>query len=588
MIRLIAAAIAVTALAASFASAGTDGLQDNLRSQISLAEAAYHERQYSQAAELLSNITSLNPSFESRDYLLVLEAKARYFAGELGRSGSLFERLIAEKGRFRYAATCYYFLGRISFDRQDYLQAAADFANALSRTKDQKLRDICFRNCMRLLTEYLPSAEQSAFLTAAFRSDRSLFREISYEAVRRSFDSGAYASAEAIMRYRYALDSEIDSRMERMREEIDHKRSAILSIALLAPLTGEYEAYGSQMAAAAEIAVSNAGESAVKLDIYDTHGSAVDAAQIARKVASEGVSVLIGPLTSQEAVGAAAYSDLMSVPIVLPAASEEGLTAISRMLFQLAPTPATMIGSVADAARSMFRVDSAVILAPNDDYGLNMSREFRAAAAEQGITIVGETLYPRGCKDFRRFILSMKRQMGASNPTQGDTNSVNNQWIGEDAPSRVDAIFLPANADELRLIVPQLRFYGVSARLLGSDEMAGSSPADLMSANSYDALFPSIGVLEQSDTSWARFKHLFKQAEGLDPIPVAGLTYDAIQLAIKAGKAGGFSGDGIARGWKSLGRVGGVSGYYEFSEANENRSVSVYFVRDGELKRVRK
>ncbi len=561
----------------------TSGAAD-LQSRIQSAESFYERSEYTRAAELFGELVALNPSYDRISHLRIMEAKSRYYAGELEPATQLFERLIADGKSSSSDPACHYFLGRIAFDRDDYPESAEHFVRAFDLTKDSELKNICYSNCLSLCIGYLSFSEQKSVLTASYQADQRLFRDLVYNTAKKYYEIGLHRQAERIVNIHSAFIGDGDSQIRNLENEISLGLSRSLDIALLVPLSGELAAYGRQMDAAAELAVITYGkpDTDIRIKSYDTHGNSIVAAQLSRDVTSSGVSAVIGPLTSQEAVGAAPYSDFWSVPMILPAASEKGLTSVSNRIFQLSPTPETMGRRLAEAAIDELGLDSVAILAPNDGYGRQITEGFKKIIGENDIEIFYEVYFPRGSSDYRRFMLSLKEAVlpDSFDPTifldeTGDTLET------EEIAVNIPTIFIPAFAEELEFIIPQLRFYRINTIILGGEDLGDPDIVSLKSMRYYPAMFISHSMFTDADTSWQRFRYLLEEENKMTATPVAGLTFDAVRMTIEAAELGGFSASGIARGWESLGRVNGVTGPFEFNEQNENIAVPVYIVLDG-------
>jgi branched-chain amino acid transport system substrate-binding protein len=556
----------------------------DLQSRIQSAEAFYERSEYTRAAELFGELVALNPSYGRISHLLIMEAKSRYYAGEHEHATQLFERLIANGKSSSSDPACYYFLGRIAFDRDDYPESAEHFVRAFDLTKDSELKNICYSNCLSLCIGYLSFSEQKSVLTAGYQADQRLFRDLVYNTAKKYYEIGLQRQAERIVDIHSAFIGDGDSQIRDLENEISLGLSRSLDIALLVPLSGELAAYGRQMDAAAELAVMTYGkpDTDIRIKSYDTHGNSIVSAQLSRDVTSSGVSAVIGPLTSQEAVGAAPYSDFWSVPMILPAASEKGLTSVSNRIFQLSPTPETMGRRLAEAAIDELGLDSVAILAPNDGYGRQITEGFKKVVGENDVEIFYEVYFPRGTSDYRRFMLNLKEAVlpDSFDPAiflddAGDTLET------EEITVNIPTIFIPAFAEELEFIIPQLRFYRINTIILGGEDLGDPDIVSLKPMRHYPAMFISHSTFTDADTSWQRFRYLLEEESKMTATPVAGLTFDAVRLTIEAAELGGFSSSGIARGWESLGRVNGVTGPFEFNEQNENIAVPVYIVLDG-------
>jgi branched-chain amino acid transport system substrate-binding protein len=584
---LLIAAILLTFHFSAFGASSAPDSSD-LQSQLELAKRLYQSTDYRASAQLIEELAGGNASYEKLPDLRVMEAKSWYHAGERDRAADLLDELVAGSSNRGLRATCRYFLGRIAYDDGNYGESASHFISASDLTTDPELRSLCYSNCLNLCIGYLTPSEQESLFRESHSISDSLAADLTYDTAERYHEAGLHKRAKRIIDTHSAPVDKDDRRFRGLEDRIDLELSRLIEIALLLPLSGDLSAYGRQMNAAAELAVSTCSTTAanIRMRSYDTFGNSIVASQLSRDVTSSGVSAVIGPLTSQEAVGAAPYSEFWSVPMILPAASEKGLTSVSSRVFQLSPTPETMGIRLAEAAIEELGLDSVAILAPNDGYGRQITEGFRKVAAENDVEIFYEVYFPRGSSDYRRFMLNLKEAVLPDSfdstiflDETGDTLEI------EEIAVNVPAMLIPAFADELQFIIPQLRFYRIGTVILGSEDLGAPEVVSLDPLRHYSAMFVSHSTFTESDTSWLRFRYLLEQESGLTTTPVAGLTFDAVRMTIDAGALGGFSSDGIARGWQKLGRVSGVTGPFEFNEQNENIAVPVFILMDGMIEK---
>jgi branched-chain amino acid transport system substrate-binding protein len=560
----------------------------DLPAQIEHAESLFRSGDYGKAAEVFAEVAALSPNYEGLPALLLNEARARYYARQYARSENVLQRLISEFRDSPYVSSSYYFLARIDFERSEYRLATANFVLAHHYASGRRLKDICQTNVVNLLIGYLSYAEQKSILSACHRLDKKLFSSAIYDASIRFSELGLNTRAERMLDIYAAFERDSDPRFETLRNELRSGLPRSIDIALLFPLSGELAAYGRQMSSAVELAVETYPKDDVTINLktYDTFGNSIVAAQLAQRATTEGVSVVLGPLTSQEAVGAAPYSDFWSVPMVLPVASEKGLTSISKMTYQLSPTPEVMGERLGEAAIEELGLDSVAILAPNDGYGRQMTDGFKRVMEKNQVDIFSEVYYPRGATDYRRFMLDLKETVlpDSFDPRifldeKGDTLELEEVYV------RIPAIFVPAFAEELRYIIPQLRFYRIESILLGGEDLGNDDVLSLKAMKLFPSMFVSHTTFTPSDTAWIKFEYMFRQKNGRVPTTVAGMTYDAVCMTIEAAELGGFTADGIARGWERLGRYDGVTGPFEFNDQRENVAAPVYFLLDGQIEK---
>ncbi len=550
------------------------------------AAAYYDSGDFETAAKLYEDLATSDMS----GWYSYLAGKARYFSEQLDAAESTFERIVRDEAVIprRTVAASRYFLGRIAFDRDRFSDAAGEFVLSFALTPDADLREVSYINILNLCSGYLSHTQLRELLASVHKRDQALFSDIVYNTARTYYEHGLYRKAERVIDLHDALAGSGDAQIGKLAADIAGSLSNSLELALLVPLSGDLALYGRQMSRAAELAIESYDHPDIRVDIqsYDTYGNSIVASQLSRSVTSSGVSAVIGPLTSDEAVGAAPYSDFWSVPMVLPAASEKGLTSISTRVIQLTPTPETMGIRLGEAAIAELGLDSVAILAPNDAYGRQITDGFKRIMMRDSVTIFSETFFARGATDFRRFMIGLKEMVlpdffdpAIYLDASGDTLET------EEIPVRIPALFIPAYSAELRFIIPQLRFYRIETIVLGSEDLGLEEIVNLRDTRYYPTLFVSRSAHMPDDTSWLKFDFLFRDEGDEVPSHVAGMTFDAVSLTLKAAELGGYTADGIAQGWRQLGIYEGVTGPYKFNERNENVAAPVYIIYGGQIER---
>lgn len=246
--------------------------------------------------------------------------------------------------------------------------------------------------------------------------------------------------------------------------------SGKITIALVLPFSGENAPFALQLADGIEAARSVQGESAyLTIRRYDTRSRAVDAALIARQLHDTLCDLVIGPLTSEEAAAFSAAAGHLRCPILIPAASDAGLTSLHPRLYQLAPTIVGEATMMARSAREFLRADTAVILVPDlPDYAY-MGETFAKVFSENGGTVLFRRSYDPRQKDFGTIFSDLKISVGRGvDSTRVMLNAAGDTLKPEHQPGGVDCIYAPCSATQARTLLPQLAFYTVQGGILGS------------------------------------------------------------------------------------------------------------------------
>ncbi|NIS16645.1 MAG: hypothetical protein GWO41_09825, partial [candidate division Zixibacteria bacterium] len=87
---------------------------------------------------------------------------------------------------------------------------------------------------------------------------------------------------------------------------------------------------------------------------------------------------------------------------------------------------------------------------------------------------------------------------------EGDTLEI------EEIPVHVPAIFMPSYESELKLLLPQLRFYKINTTLLGSDSYGQSEIVEMKESQDNPVLFVSKTLTLPEDTLWLKFNYLYQ------------------------------------------------------------------------------
>jgi len=227
------------------------------------------------------------------------------------------------------------------------------------------------------------------------------------------------------------------------------------TIAVLLPESGPYktaaEAIKQGIITAHFIAKSN-----TKLRFYPITTEPSNVWQQYQQAIADNASIVIGPL-DKRSVEILAESDKLTIPVL----------ALNRLsdqsqhdnLFQFGLAPEDDAITVANYAIKK-NYQRAVILSPNDDWGMRISNAFKQQWTNNGGIILNQATYDNAKNDFSDTITPL---LGLDLSTQ--RKNVLRQTLGrslEFEPRRrqdIDFIFLAAKPLKARQLVPQLRFH---------------------------------------------------------------------------------------------------------------------------------
>lgn len=295
-------------------------------------------------------------------------------------------------------------------------------------------------------------------------------------------------------------------------EHAEARRAAVkLGVAL--PMNPEDRAVTQAMFNGIRLAVrerNGAGDDLVRLVFHDTEHSVQGARRAVSALADQGVDAIIGPLYSEEAVGAAAEAERNSVVMVAPLATEAEITAGRRYVFQANPTIARRGAYLARWAveeRGLAKVG--IVADRNDELSSEMAEGFYRESVRIGADVV---YYARvySPPDWSRLTA----------------------LVGPEVLGAADAVFLAVHADrdrEARRLaaeaVRQLATLEQPPHLLGSEAFGGISlenalrNVEITYVDTYDATDTGMDL--------RRFERRFREiSRGDEPGRVALVGYD--------------------------------------------------------------
>lgn len=230
-------------------------------------------------------------------------------------------------------------------------------------------------------------------------------------------------------------------------------------IALLLPLSGPYQSVADavrdglftayfQLAANGQVPV---------VTLYDAAGTAAGAQSAYRQAVAAGADMVIGPLIKNAVSGIAALGSL-PVPVLALNTLDTNQSAPSGM-FQFGLPPEDEATQVANrvVAEGLKR---GVALYPQGDWGTRVMNAFSARFNQLGGILLGTQTYTPGASDFS---VPITRLLNLNDSQYRDEQLA--AFLGTNLqfePRRrqdVQFVFLAANADDAKLIRPQLRFF---------------------------------------------------------------------------------------------------------------------------------
>ncbi|GAB4573748.1 MAG: ABC transporter substrate-binding protein [Anaerolineae bacterium] len=328
-------------------------------------------------------------------------------------------------------------------------------------------------------------------------------------------------------------------------------------IGVIAPLTGDIPKVGQSTVEAAEMAVDEVNaECGIEIDgenyevvivVEDNESKAESSVAAAtRLIVDEEVVAIIGPQSSKQAVPTGQVANDRETPMISPWSTNPNTTLDRPWVFRAAFLDPFQGPVVAGFVKEEFGAETAAVLYDiASDYPKGLAENFRDAAEEIGIEVVGFESFTTGDTDFSSQL----------------TNIIQND---------PDVIFTPQYYNEVPLIVQQARELGYEGPIVGSDSWGTPDLLDLC-GEACNGLYFSTHYAPDIATEVAQtFITKYEELYGAKPDDVAALTYDAFQmLFIAIRNAQSLERADIRDALASIELFEGVTGTMSFDEQGD-------------------
>jgi branched-chain amino acid transport system substrate-binding protein len=280
------------------------------------------------------------------------------------------------------------------------------------------------------------------------------------------------------------------------------KKSAVVKVGLLLPLSGKNAALGKSFQDAAQLAVNDLSADNFELIPKDSGANAGDLSRAVNDAMGEGAQLIIGPIFSDR------VADVKTVVAgkvpVLALSNDANVAGNGTYVLGFSPAQQVQRALRYAADKGVSRI---AILAPSSIYGDIVVN----AANASGMTIVETQRYTSDKA-------SIKKAVAAISAKRGD----------------IQAIVLPEGGATLGLVAAELTTVALSAHDMS---IIGTGLWDEQNVQQYPVLIGGF-YAAPDPTSRAKFVSHYQKVYGAKPVRLATLAYDATALAAVMARRG--------------------------------------------------
>ncbi len=312
------------------------------------------------------------------------------------------------------------------------------------------------------------------------------------------------------------------------RTIVEENSSDMLNVGVLLPLSGKASEIGQGMQNAMFMALDDLNNTKMLLKFYDTQSTLAGAKSAAQRALSEGASLLLGPLMSEEVQGASEVALAAGVPMVSFTTSPQVL---QKGIYSIGLQTGEQIDRAVSYANEKNKTRLA-LLVPDNASGLNILKSTLMSTQNKNISLVKVGFYKQSTVDFT----SIVRELSA----QAD----------------FDVLLIADNGNRLKSMVSMFAYNDI---MYPNVLFMGTSAWDTTNLSKETLLYH--GVYPMITKGYSNyFTDKYKDTFGAQPQPIYAFAYDSVLLAsVLSGKNKDDVENGI------LGKNGfiGVNGFFK-------------------------
>lgn len=282
----------------------------------------------------------------------------------------------------------------------------------------------------------------------------------------------------------------------------------VIRIGGVLPLTGDAAPFGVNAERGARLAIAQANATAPRQFLWhieDSQGVPTNAATAARKLIDvDGVSALLGDVTSSGTQALIPIIDRAAIPLISPSASDPTLSGVSKFFARVWPSDLYEAEIIARFSATQGYTRVAVVYL-NNDYGVGMIGAFENAVGASALKF--KSGYDEDFSNFRPLISRMQQET-------------------------IEAVFLVAFPEKAVLFMNQMDEAGLSIPVLATATIEDPSTASL--SNAAQIVFASPIPPPDNTSKRQLFVNAYQEAYGEGPGVLSDAGFDCGRLLTDA------------------------------------------------------
>ncbi len=543
----------------------------------------------------------------------LMAAKTYVRLGDYRNAENYAGNIIREYPNSRYRADAHFVIAVSEYYLGNAEEAVRNFALAVEFSRNDDLAKKCELYASRIVQQEISSSNlQDIYDSYPWNKAKPLFmlwlaRSYYADGKKQQGDALISEFLASYPQHRFA------SAARQLRDTPLDAFSTKVRVGVVLPMTGLYSSEATSLLRGMAYALKKRQKSipGIELLLHDSQGTIPGAVRTTISLLKQNITLMIGELEGNESAAVAGLSAQAKTPLVVPVAIENGIAAISKIIFQANNDLETRGNKLAEYAFQNLGLRTFAILAPADNYGHALADAFSNKIDELGGTIMAQQWYYPGTQDFKNQLNAI-REAGfryafrdslialGLKVTPGRIDSLfhafdkatirkSEEHEGliktNDIPlNSIDGMFLPIYEEDLDYVAPQLALANINAQLLGGSNWQNADILRKQRRYVNNAIFVSGNFISETDYKYKNFVNDFRMVTSASPTIMSVYGVNVMNLIIKAIDAGNTHPDEIVNYLENVKDYQGIGGKISLDkEKRVNSAVNFLKFQDGNI-----
>ena len=266
----------------------------------------------------------------------------------------------------------------------------------------------------------------------------------------------------------------------------------------------------------------------VELDVRDDASDAAQAKRVARELLNEPLVAVMGATNTDLTMPVAQLADAKQIPLVVPTASNDVLTAAFAYTVRIAASQSQVVGAQFELLDTLVTqgtpVRSVGVLYENSESGRGIFYAVQRAAHDHAIALTAVENYAQGATDWKDQLARIQR-------------------------AQPDVLYLDTNRlRDAGALLEQVKAAGLAPKIIFVSTLSSALQTDARAQNLLTSVqwLPSLDWRDENGTSAQDWARAYETRFGAPPAPRSAAAYQAVRVIVRALKQTEATPDALA------------------------------------------